>query len=220
MDKVRIFQTQVNGEQLVGVEVVDPQATLADLLAAWQPLCDDASIYKLYAADNHAGCKACIANCCNTAYVIPDLISFRHMALTLNCDYPEFIADYFQGDKVELGIPRLQPNPCLFLKDGICTVYPVRSLICRFYICTGLTGDTEQLIYDLAWTGAAATIVFARERGILPPGGEGGYSSFDLLFKRLLDEYQDDPRIDLFLHAIEYSDIPLEPFLPPKDITK
>ncbi|MGE5391506.1 MAG: YkgJ family cysteine cluster protein [Deltaproteobacteria bacterium] len=214
MEKVKIIKTENNGEMLVGVSILDPEATLADLLEAWQPLCDDTSIYKLYAADNHASCKACIANCCNTAYVIPDLIAFRKMALALNCDYPEFISEYFQAGKVELGIPRLQPNPCLLLKDGICTVYPVRSLICRFYICTGLTGDTEQLIYDLAWTGAAATIVFARERGILPAGSEGGYSSFDLLFKRLLDEYQDDPRIQLFLHAVGYHDIPLKSFLP------
>ena len=198
---------------LVGAEVLDPGATLADLLEAWQPLCDDTAIHKLYAADNHASCRACVANCCNTAYVIPDLIAFRKMALALNCDYPEFVADYFQADKVELGLPRLKPNPCLFLKEGICTVYPVRSLICRFYICTGLIGDTEQLIYDLAWTGAAATIVFARERGILPEASAGGYSSFDLLFKRLLEDYQDDPRIKLFLQAIEYDDIPLEPFL-------
>lgn len=214
MEKVKIYNRQVNNEQLVAVEILDPTATLADLLEAWQPLCDDASIYKLYAADNHASCRACIANCCNTAYVIPDLIAFRKMALVLNCDYPEFIKEYFHAGKVELGIPRLSPNPCLLLKDGICTVYPVRSLICRFYICTGLTGETEQLIYDLAWTGAAATIVFARERGILPAGSEGGYSSFDLLFKKLLDEYQDDPRIQLFLQGVEYSDIPLKPFMP------
>ncbi|NLW92016.1 MAG: hypothetical protein GXY34_10535 [Syntrophomonadaceae bacterium] len=214
MDKVKIYQEQGNNEQLLGVEVLDSAATLADLLAAWQPLCDDTSIYKLYAADNHADCRACVANCCNTAYVIPDLIAFRKMALALNCDYPEFIAEYFHAAKAELGIPRLQPNPCILLQNGICTVYPVRSLICRFYICTGLTGDTEQLIYDLSWTGAAATIVFARERGILPAAGAGGYSSFDLLFKKLLDEYQDDPRIQLFLQAVEYSDIPLQPFLP------
>jgi len=213
MDKVRIYQKEINGESLVGGEILDPEATLADLLEAWQPLCDDTAIYKQYAADNHASCKACIANCCNTAYVIPDLIAFRRMALALNCDYPEFIAEYFQADKVELGLPRLSPNPCCFLQEGICTVYPVRSLICRFYICTGLTGDTEQLIYDLAWIGAAATISFARERGILPPGADGGYSSFDLLFKGLLDEYRDDPRIELFLQAIEYNDIPLKPFL-------
>lgn len=213
MEKIKIYQTHNNGEPAVGIEVVDPSASLADLLTAWQPLCDDTAIYKLYAADNHSSCRACVANCCNTAYVIPDLIAFRKMALALNCDYPEFIADYFQSGKVELGLPRLRPNPCLFLKEGICTVYPVRSLICRFYICTSLTGDTEQLIYDLAWTGAAATIIFARERGLLPVGSPGGYSSFDLLFKRLLDEYQDDPRIQLFLQAIEYDDIPLKPFL-------
>lgn len=213
MDKVKIYQTYINGEATVGAEVTDSGASLADLLAAWQPLCDDTAIYKLYAADNHASCRACAANCCNTAYVIPDLIAFRKMALALNCDYPEFIADYFQSGKVELGIPRLQPNPCLFLQDGICTIYPVRSLICRFYICTALMPDTEQLIYDLAWTGAAATIVFARERGLLPLEGLGGYSSFDLLFKRLLDQYRDDSRIQLFLQAIEYDDIPLQPFL-------
>lgn len=213
MDKVRIYQTNINGEQAVGVEIVDPGASLADLLAVWQPLCDDTAIHKLYAADNHASCRACIANCCNTAYVIPDLIAFRKMALALNCDYPEFIAEYFQPDKVEVGLPRLQPNPCHLLKDGICTVYPVRSLICRFYICTSLTGDTEQLIYDLAWTGAAATIVFAQERGILPTESTGGLSSFDLLFKRLLDEYRDDPRVQLFLQAIDYDEIPLQPFM-------
>jgi Fe-S-cluster containining protein len=213
MNKIKLCQRIENGQSLLHLDVHDPSATVADLLEVWQPLCDDANISKLYAEGQHASCKACKVNCCNTAYVIPDLVAFRKIATGLNYDYPEFIDDYFQTQKRELGLLRLKPNPCIFLQEDICTIYPLRSLICRFYICTPLTGPTEQLIYEIAWTGAAATCIFAEEKGLLQPDGSQGFSSFDLLFKKLLDEYRSHPGIDLFLRAADYDDIPLAHFL-------
>jgi len=211
-NRVEVYNGLENGTLGIGIRVNGP-ATVQDLLDTWQPLCDDQSIYKQYAEGNYALCKGCQLNCCSTAYVIPDIISFRKMAASLNLDLADFIARYFQGDKLGVGLLRLQPNPCVFLKDNICTIYSVRSLICRFYICSPLLGDTEELIYKIAWTGAAATQVFAEQMGLIK-GNRLGSSSFDRLFIGLVEEYRGTEGVKSFLQAQDYRDIPLHHFLP------
>jgi len=211
---VEVYQAIENGQPGIGIRVSGP-ANLQDLLDAWQPLCDDSSIYKTYAEGNHNLCKGCQINCCSTAYVIPDLICFKHMASLLKIDYADLLSRYFQSEKLAAGLLRMQPNPCVFLQDNICIIYPVRSLICRFYICTRLMGETEELIYKIAWSGAAATQVFAEENGLLPQS-RPGISSFDRLFINLLQEYREQEGVNLFMQAREYTEVPLEPFLPKK----
>jgi Fe-S-cluster containining protein len=210
VNKVKINYNNDNG---IEVRVNDNSATLQDLLDAWQPLCDDERLYKLYAEKQHQACRGCTVNCCNTAYVIPDLIAFKKMASFIGLDYPEFITGYFQEEKLKVGLLRMQPDPCVFLQDNICTIYPLRSLICRFYLCCKLAGDTEQLIYSLSWTGAAATQLFVEELGLLPDSPGQGLSSFDMMFKKLIEDYRYDPNIELFMKAREYRDISLAPFI-------
>ncbi|MDD2373605.1 MAG: YkgJ family cysteine cluster protein [Syntrophomonadaceae bacterium] len=210
VNKIEINYDNGNG---IEVRVNDNRATLQDLLDAWQPLCDDERLYKLYAQNQHMACRGCTVNCCNTAYVIPDLIAFKKMAKYTGLDYPGFIARYFQEDKLKVGLLRMQPDPCIFLQDNICTIYPLRSLICRFYLCCKVAGDTEQLIYSLSWTGATATQLFVEELGLLTGSSEQGLSSFDIMFKKLIEDYRYDPNVKLFMQAGEYSDIPLAPFM-------
>lgn len=209
---VTIYQDIEDGRWALGLRVDGP-ATVQDLLDAWQPLCDDQTIYKSYAEGNYASCKGCQQNCCDTAYVIPDLVAFRKMVQLSSLSQADFVARYFQAEKMAVGVMRLQPEPCSFLVDKVCTIYPVRSLICRLYICTRLLGATEELIYKIAWTGAAATQIFAQQNGLLP-APTGPASSFDRLFLGLLEEYRHHPGTERFLAAREYSDIPLHLFLP------
>lgn len=210
-NRVEVYKAVENGKLGLGIRISGP-ATIQDLLDAWQPLCDDQTIFKQFADGNYAQCKGCRLNCCSTAYVIPDLIAFKKMAAWLGLDWSGLIAGYFQREKLEVGLLRLRPNPCVFLHDNICTVYPVRSLICRLYICTPLLGDTEELVYKIAWAGAAATQVFAEEQGFIP-GTVSGSSSFDRLFMGLLEEYRGSEGVTSFLHAQNYKDIPLRHFL-------
>ena len=213
MNKIEIFKGNENGKSGIGIKVKDDNATLADLLAAWQPLCDDSNIYKLYGDNHFAVCKGCNTNCCNTAYVIPDIISFKKMADHKNLDHKSFISAFFDREKVKAGLLRMQPDPCVFLEENICTIYPCRSLICRFYVCTDILGMAEQLIYSLAWTGITALQVFAEENDLIDTDSKAGLSSFDLMFKKLIEEYRYKPQVKLFLEAENYEDIPLKPFL-------
>ena len=210
---VELYQDREDGKPAVGVRTNGP-ATLQDLLDAWQPLCDDASIYKQYAPDNYSVCRGCKINCCNTAYVMPDLIAVRKMAEYLKTDYRSLMERYMQMDKTEAGVLQMQ-LPCAFLKEGICSIYPVRSLICRFYICTDILGATQQLIYSITMTGITAAAVWAEKEGLVQSMSNRGQSSFDLLLQRLLNEYRGHKQVKLFLEAENYSDIPLQPFLNP-----
>jgi Fe-S-cluster containining protein len=214
MKKVVICQTEDNGRFLLSVRVEDETASLQDLLDAWQPLCDDALIHKKYAEAFHNVCKACQINCCNTAYVIPDLIAFKKIAKHLQLGYEDFIQQYFQKEKLAVGLLRLNPDPCIFLQDRICSVYALRSLICRFYICTPLQGETEELIYKISWAGSAAAQVFAEQKGLIVRSENVSVSSFDLLFLNLLEEYRQTQMVEAFLRADNYDDIPLRLFLP------
>jgi Fe-S-cluster containining protein len=209
---VEVYKQIENGTLKIGVHFED-SANLQDLLDVWQPLCDDRSIYKRYAPSNFSQCKGCQVNCCNTAYVIPDLVSFRRMADLINLSYAEFIAQYFEMDKLQAGLLRMKPNPCVFLQDNICTIYPARSLICRFYICTSLLPDTEELIYKIAWSGSAATQLFAEAKGLIPLKSNS-VSSFDRLFLNLIEEYRREDSVNIFLQAQNYADIPLAIFKP------
>ena len=186
-----VNKIEINYDNGIEVRVNDNRATLQDLLDAWQPLCDNERLYKLYAQNQHRECRGCTVNCCNTAYVIPDLIAFKKMARFTGLDYPEFIARYFQRDKLEVGLLRMQPDPCIFLQDNICTIYPLRSLICR----------------------ATATQLFVEELGLLAGSSEQGLSSFDMMFRKLIEDYRYNPNIKFFMQAGEYSDIPLAPFI-------
>jgi Fe-S-cluster containining protein len=213
LPKIVVYYKDAQPEPGINIRINDAEATLADLLQAWQPLCDDKTLFKTYAADNHASCRGCTVNCCNTAYVIPDIIAFKKMADYLQLSYQEFMASRFQADKLAVGLPRMKADPCTFLQDNICAIYPLRSLICRFYICAPLSGPTEQLVYSLAWTGSTATILLLEQQGLLSRRADAGLSSMDMLFQGLMEEYRHKPQAELFLQAREYSDIPLVPFL-------
>ncbi|MBO8158129.1 YkgJ family cysteine cluster protein [Thermosyntropha sp.] len=207
MSKVKVIYE----EGKIKIAHVADDANLQDLLDAWQPLCDDEEVAKIYAEQNNI-CKGCKINCCNTAYVIPDIISFKKIKAYLGISYEEFVHKYFQREKRELGILRLKPDPCIFLKENICTIYPLRTLLCRFYLCSEIEGKTEELIYKITWTGIAATQVFAQKNNLLVGVKDGGLSSFDLLFKKNIAEYCLAPNVELFLQASEYRDVPLRKF--------
>ncbi|MGI5879112.1 MAG: YkgJ family cysteine cluster protein [Syntrophomonadaceae bacterium] len=213
MSKIEVYQEQQDGIVRTGIRVHDDHASLQDLLEAWQPLCDDTALYKYYGQNNGSVCRGCTANCCDTAYVIPDLIAFKRMAAYLGLGYADFIRDYFQTEKTRRGLLRMLPEPCVFLKERICTIYPLRSLICRFYLCTPLMGDTEQLIYDITWTGITATRIFAERHNLIEAPCSGGYTSFDLLFNNLIEEYRYHTQVQYFMTAHDYADVPLAPFL-------
>lgn len=214
MSKVELYQAIENGKEKVGARVLDPRATLNDLLIAWQPLCDDEKLHKMFATDYHCACRGCQVNCCNTAYVIPDLIAFRHMCDHLALDESEFALKCLDQNKRSLGFLRLSPNPCLFLRDNLCTVYTERALLCRFYICSDIIGETEQLIYSITWTGIAAAQAYAREKNLIPMHPAGGFTSMDIMLAKTIEEFANHPGAELFRAAREYSEIPLKPFLP------
>lgn len=207
MKRVEIIQERGK----IKLAKIDPAASLKDLLDAWQPLCDDKEVSKLYADESNI-CKGCNINCCNTAYVIPDIIAFKKLASYNKLDYSRFISGYFQEEKVKRGILRLKPEPCIFLKDNICSVYPLRTLLCRFYLCSEIEGDTEELIYSITWTGIAATQVFALQNGLLKNVDNNGLTSFDLLFKKNIDYYAQSPNVLKFMQAEGYEEIMLRDF--------
>ncbi|SHG51460.1 Putative zinc-or iron-chelating domain-containing protein [Thermosyntropha lipolytica DSM 11003] len=207
MKKVEV--TKERGK--IKIARIDRAASLKDLLDAWQPLCDDKEVAKLYADESNI-CKGCKINCCHTAYVIPDIIAFKKLASFYRLDYRQFISIYFQEEKVKRGILRLKPEPCIFLEDNICSVYPLRTLLCRFYLCSEIEGNTEELIWNITWTGIAATQVFARQNGLLQNIHNNGLTSFDLLFKKNIDYYAQSPNVLKFMQAEGYEEIMLRDF--------
>ncbi len=210
-----IVEYRKNGqEDLIHIEIADHSASVQDLLDAWQPLCSRSDIPKKYAPGGGGDCEGCIHNCCNAAFIVPDLISFKSSAALLEMDEKEYVSHYFDPAKLQAGILRWRSEPCIFLHDLRCSIYPCRSLLCRLYLCSPLDGDSEELIYKISWTGAAATLLYARHQGLMESLPMiSTLDSFDRLLAGLLLEYQERSEIELFFQAAGYADIPLAPFI-------
>ena len=213
MSAVEIYHDENAGQTAIGLKINRTDISVAELLQAWQPLSDDEGIYKRYGVNNHSPCKGCVQNCCANPYVIPDLVAFKKMAQCCQMEHQDFVKEYFDRMKVGIGILKMKAEPCSFLKDNVCSIYPIRALICRFYVCSALSADTEQLIYSIAWMGSTATQVFAEENGLVKEPVNMGMTSMDKLFLHYIEEYRHKPTLQYFLKAEEYADIPLEPFL-------
>ena len=213
VQKVVIEPGEENNNKGLQITVNDPDASVGDLLNAWQPFCSNDTIYKRYAEGSHRDCRGCQTNCCNTAYLIPDLIAFKKICAINDLNYHEGARLFFASEKMAIGLMRLKGNPCIFLKDGLCVVYEQRALLCRFYLCADLLGSTEQLLYSLASIGGTATQNFALEQNLLTTDPRQGGGSFDSLLYGLFEQYRSDPRVQLFSDAQDYCQIPLKPFL-------
>ncbi len=211
--RVSVYKEWENGRLGLGVKVVEEGATLADLLEAWEPLADDSSVYKQFAPDNRSVCKGCKVNCCRQAYVIPDLISLKRMSSYLRLSPLEFAVRYLDQEKLRLNLPRLRYSPCPFLVDDCCSVYPARTLICRFYLCTHILGETEEFIYSVTLAGMAATQLYLDGVGVMDLGAEvRGISGYEASLQRLLDSSRKTGAARAFLEASDYADIPLTVF--------
>ncbi|MGE5418186.1 MAG: YkgJ family cysteine cluster protein [Acidobacteriota bacterium] len=211
IDKILVYKEKEHGKLGLGVKVVDRTATLSELLKAWEPLADDPQVVKKYATEDGA-CKGCFNNCCNSAFVIPDLVSFKAMCRETGQTPEEFMESALDHSWGAKGIPRLRYSPCLFLRDRVCSIYPARSLICRFYLCTELLGDTEELVYSVVTSGISATFIYLENEGLIKSGK--GLTGFDSSLLELVAKRRDHPGTQQFIQADSYDEILLEPFLP------
>lgn len=210
MSKVCVYKRKENNKLGLGVSVADETATVQDLLAVWEPLAGDPRLPKKYAQDTNL-CRGCLNNCCHSAFVIPDLVAFKALSKRCGMTPEKMLAAYFDPDSLRMGIPRLGPGLCPFLKDRICTVYPERSLLCRFYLCTHILGETEELLYSVVTAGVAATLIWLEELKLLPKGR--GLTGFDQVLTNLLASYRQHPGTAAFLAATDYSQVKLKLFI-------
>lgn len=215
--KVSIEIREEAGQACIAAVIAGSGASLQDLLDAWQPLCSRDDLEKKYAPGGRGDCEGCANNCCNAAFIIPDLLAFKASARLLGAQEKDYIARYFDRSRLEQGLLRWSSEPCVFLENLRCGIYPCRALLCRFYLCSPMTGFTEELVYRISWAGAAATLVYARERGLLDPGSKAPRGSFDHLVQGLLEDYSRRAEIRCFFSARSYRDIPLAPFLKPPE---
>lgn len=209
--KIEVYKAFEDGKLGLGVRAAGEPASLGDLLRAWEPLADDSLVGKKYAAQDGV-CRACTNNCCNAAFVIPDLISFKAMCQSTSGSPQEFIDRYFEQSRVKNGLARLKSGPCPFLTDRVCTIYRDRSLICRFYLCCNILGETEELIYSIVTCGITATTIWLQERGLLT-ASNSGMTGYDRAMLDLIEQYKNNPGTLAFFTAESYDDIPLGLFL-------
>lgn len=208
--RVEVYKETENGTLGLGVRVLDDEATVADLLEVWEPLSDDPAVPKEYAAGSDS-CKGCINNCCNSAFVIPDLIAFKAICRETGLLPGESLEKWFDPDSRDAGILRWRYGPCVFLQDRLCTIYKERSLICRFYLCTKMLGETEQLVYSVVTAGMTALYLWLEEQGLLTSVG-AGLTGYDRALLNLINEYRTHPGTMEFLKAGGYHDIKLRAF--------
>lgn len=208
--RVEVYKDYENGTLGLGVRVVDDEATVADLLEVWEPLSDDPGVSKRYDS-GRGSCRGCVNNCCNSAFVIPDLIAFKALCRETGVSAEESLERWFDPESRDAGILRWRYGPCIFLKERLCSIYRQRSLICRFYLCTNMLGETEQMIYSVVTAGISALYVWLEERGLITQV-DRGLTGFDLALLDLVKEYRDHPGTMEFLKADGYHEVMLKAF--------
>lgn len=221
--KIKFEIQDIKGKKGLRLIVLDPTASVQDLLDAIQPFSDEVSIHKDYLEDGHGTCRGCQVNCCRESFVIPDIISFHGLLDYLQLTAVDFLDGYFDAHKVKNGLPRLISGPCIFLKEDICSVYPYRTLICQLYICTPMTGDTEELVYSVVGAGIGELIRNGREQAFLPAWPDenncgwqlsSALTGYDRIFVKLLEQWVDHPA-NPFRDAKSYAEVKLKAVCPP-----
>ncbi|NLK52027.1 MAG: hypothetical protein GX295_06245 [Syntrophomonadaceae bacterium] len=210
--KVEFFPRDIEGVWGLDLVVRNQQATVQDLIEAIQPWCDDEQIFKAYLEQKRGACKGCAVNCCRECFVLPDIISFRWLQAYLGLSPAEFLQQYFDPELLAQGLPRLRSSPCIFLQEGLCTVYPYRTLICRLYICTPMTDAAQNIVYAVVAAGIGEFYRLAKQEGYLPQKHgatlQGGYERMLQELVQFESERTDNP----FREALNYGEIQLRSF--------
>ncbi|NLC08062.1 MAG: YkgJ family cysteine cluster protein [Syntrophomonadaceae bacterium] len=210
--KVEFFPCLIEEVWGLDLAIHDERATVQDLIEAIQPWCDDNQIYKAYLAEKQGPCRGCPINCCRECFVLPDAISFGWLHESLGVTPTEFIKRYFDQELLSKGLPRLRSSPCIFLKEGLCTVYPHRTLICRLYICTPMTDEAQTMVYGVVAAGIGEFIRLAEEQGLLNiQGANVAWSGYEKMMLELI-RFEADRADNPFRGARDYQSIPLRSF--------
>ena len=211
--KAEFFPCRIEEVWGLDLDICDSEATVQDLIEAIQPWCDDEQIHKLYLEERQGACKGCAVNCCRECFVLPDAISFRWLQEYLGLETAEFFQQYFDPELLAKGLPRLRSSPCVFLQEGLCTVYPYRTLICRLYICTPMSDEAQTLVYGVVAAGIGEFLRIAQTEGYLNPTEDSltSWSGYEKMMMELIrSEAQrlDNP----FRGAGQYHEVPLRSF--------
>ena len=123
----------------------------------------------------------------------------------------ESLRRWFDPESLAVGILRWKYGPCVFLRDRLCAIYRERSLICRFYLCTNILGETEEMIYSVVTAGIAALYLRLEEKGLLTFRG-AGLTGYDQALLDLIQRYRDHPGTMEFKKADSYHEVMLRAF--------
>lgn len=179
--RVAVFPKELGGRAGLDLVVLEPDATVADLAAALDPFAGEAPVYKRQLRGG-GGCAGCRESCCTTSIIAPEPISWRLTAAHLGLTEAELADRCLDPVARAHGVAVYRSFPCTFLRDHLCSIYPVRSLICRLFICCPYTGVLEDLVHHIMGAGAAALRARLAARGLLGPlrplGGAGYAGEF------------------------------------------
>lgn|GEM_PF-3933996 len=150
---------RMSGRIGLDLVILEPDATLQDLIQALQPFAEcHGEVYKLQ-LKGPGQCRGCVDSCCTTSIIAPDSVGFSAVASALGLTESEFLAAHCDPVHLERGQVRFYSRPCEFLSaDGLCTIYQVRPLVCRLFICCTLSPALEALLQNALGASLAATV--------------------------------------------------------------
>lgn len=144
------------------------KARVNDLLQAFQQATDDKLIYKPQLKTRYGVCAGCRDNCCRQFEINPDFLSATKIAKSKGMGLKEYSLKFLDFNE-DLYFPKFIGKPCPYLKSNLCTIYPIRPLICRLYLCTPMSDSLENLRAAVCYMGEGALIVELLKEGLLPP---------------------------------------------------
>ncbi|MCL2498555.1 MAG: YkgJ family cysteine cluster protein, partial [Symbiobacteriaceae bacterium] len=129
-----IIYRDIEGATGLELAAISPTATVASLFPPLQLAGDDPLLPKREHPARLAVCAACRNNCCRRYPIVPDVIAVRHLATKFGYSIENFAKKYLTLPDNFL-LAEFQGSSCPFLSQELCTVYDLRPLLCRFYLC-------------------------------------------------------------------------------------
>ncbi|MEW6661636.1 MAG: YkgJ family cysteine cluster protein [Bacillota bacterium] len=162
MDKPKVIARPVDIKGKTGLDILvaDPNASVADYLSAVDGFISRAPVERSRSQGSPCclGCYACCQERIPLTSIDYDRLFTHHLAKAEEQPWRRFLDKIslisVKGRQVDITMRLDQEGLCIYLdrNKGLCSIYPIRPLVCRTYICAPLSKnamDLRELVVNL-----------------------------------------------------------------------
>jgi len=183
LKRVEAVPAVFKGKMGYNIKVNDPRATLQDYIDAVEMFISGSGCFRSRKPELET-CYGCDL-CCQERIPVTMVDVFNLTGPNVEEAFKKFLHVYVDRRVVDITMALDGRGKCIFLDNtkGTCTVYNMRPLVCRTFICCPSTGGAKKLREEIVNTGEDELVrswFLTGENGITPIIHEGVSPSPDI----------------------------------------